>query len=424
MRLLSKTIRSYFVYSFIILLFTIPLFYFIIRGIVSRDADRSLIAQKDDIVRKLDRAVLFDPFDLLEALEPDINLLPSERIRQYDTLYTVNIYNPATQRITPYRVLSSNVVIRGRYYVIQLKSSLVNNEDLIQSIVLVEAILLILIGIGLVLINRRLSKQIWDPFYKSLAKLRNYRVESDDPVDFENTGIYEFNDLNKTIHDLTERNKMVYMSQKEFTENASHEMQTPLAVLQTKLELLMQTEPISEEQAAIISSLNDTSSRLSRLNRSLLLLTKIENNQYQEMEPVRVSEVCDKVIDLLASHASIQDIKIQKDYKNNPILNVNRSLFEILISNLLNNAIRYNFKGGLINVLVSEHKLVVENTGSDHIPDKDKIFDRFHKEGTNSQSIGLGLAIVKRICALYNFSVTYDYKEHLHTFTIHFESRH
>src|SRR5439155_3283474 len=117
------------------------------------------------------------------------------------------------------------------------------------------------------------------------------------------------------IHELTERNRLVYLSQKEFTENASHEMQTPLAVLQTKLELLMQTEPITEEQAAIISSLNDTSSRLSRLNRSLLLLTKIENNQYQETEPVQVAEVCDKVIDLLASHAAIQKITICKEYK-------------------------------------------------------------------------------------------------------------
>ena len=420
MRLLSKTIRSYFFYSFIILLLTIPLFYFIIRGIVARDADRSLIAQKNDIVGKLDRAILFDPFDLLEALEPDINLLPSERIQQHDTLYTANIYNPITQRITPYRMLSSNVVIRGRHYVIQLKSSLVNNEDLIQSIVLVEVILLVLIGTGLVLINRRLSRQIWDPFYKSLEKLRNYKVESDDPVHFENTGIYEFNDLNKTIHDLTERNKQVYMSQKEFTENASHEMQTPLAVLQTKLELLMQTEPITEEQASIISSLNDTSSRLSRLNRSLLLLTKIENKQYQDTESVQVDAVCDKVIELLASHAALKEISFQKEYKSLAIVQVNRSLFEILVSNLLTNAIRYNYKGGVINVKVDEKTLIIENTGTDHVPDKDKIFDRFHKEGTNSQSIGLGLAIVKRICALYNFTIAYDYINNLHTFTVHF----
>ena len=420
MRLLSKTIRSYFFYSFIILLLTIPLFYFIIRGIVARDADRSLIAQKNDIVGKLDRAILFDPFDLLEALEPDINLLPSERIQQHDTLYTANIYNPITQRITPYRMLSSNVVIRGRHYVIQLKSSLVNNEDLIQSIVLVEVILLVLIGTGLVLINRRLSRQIWDPFYKSLEKLRNYKVESDDPVHFENTGIYEFNDLNKTIHDLTERNKQVYMSQKEFTENASHEMQTPLAVLQTKLELLMQTEPITEEQASIISSLNDTSSRLSRLNRSLLLLTKIENKQYQDTESVQVDAVCDKVIELLASHAALKEISFQKEYKSLAIVQVNRSLFEILVSNLLTNAIRYNYKGGVINVKVDEKTLIIENTGTDHVPDKDKIFDRFHKEGTNSQSIGLGLAIVKKICALYNFTIAYDYINNLHTFTVHF----
>src|ERR687885_282710 len=102
MRLLSKTIRSYFFYSFVILLIAVPLFYFIINHIVAEDVDKELIAQKEDIVRKLDRATLFDPFDLLSALEPDINLTPSPDIRLSDTPYTARVYNPATQKTTRY----------------------------------------------------------------------------------------------------------------------------------------------------------------------------------------------------------------------------------------------------------------------------------------------------------------------------------
>src|SRR6476661_2821224 len=289
MRLLSRTIRSYFFYSFVILITAIPLFYFIIDRIVAHDVDQELIAQKEAIVRRLDRAPLFDPFDLLNALEPDINLMPSQNIHLFDTLFTIRAYNPATRQITRYRVLNSNVVIHGQYYVIQLKNSLVNHEDLIQSIVLVQALLLIVIGAGLVLINRRLSKEIWNPFYATLDKLRGYRMEQEGTLQFKETNIAEFNDLNHTIEQLTERNYAVYQSQKEFTENASHEMQTPLAVMQTKLELLMQTQPLNAEQAGLISALADTNARLARLNNSLLLLTKIENNQYSETKAVSIT---------------------------------------------------------------------------------------------------------------------------------------
>src|SRR6478735_6911204 len=266
MQLLTRTIRSYFFYSFIILLIAVPLFYFIINRIVSNDIDKELIAQKESIVRNLDRAAPFDLFDLLNALEPDINLTPSTNIHLFDTLYTARVYNPVTKQITRYRFLNSNVIIRGQYYVIQLKNSLVNRDDLIRSIVLVQALLLLLIGMGLVLINRRLSKEIWNPFYATLEKLRNYRMEQEGKLQFDENNIAEFNDLNRTIEQLTERNYEVYQSQKEFTENASHEMQTPLAVLQTKLELLMQTQPLTAEQAALISTLADTNARLARLN--------------------------------------------------------------------------------------------------------------------------------------------------------------
>ena len=132
MRLLTRTIRSYFFYSFIILLIAVPLFYVIINRIVASVVDKELIAQKEDIVRKLDRAVWFDPFDLLNALEPDINLTPSPNIRFYDTLYTARLYDRATKQTTRYRILNSNVIIRGQYYLIQLKSSMVNREDILQ----------------------------------------------------------------------------------------------------------------------------------------------------------------------------------------------------------------------------------------------------------------------------------------------------
>ena len=420
MRLLTRTIRSYFFYSFIILLIAVPIFYVIINRIVSDVIDKELIAQKDDIVRKLDRAVWFDPFDLLNALEPDINLTPSPNIHLFDTLYTTRVYDPATQQVTRYRILNSNVIIRGQYYVIQLKSSLVNRQELIKNIVLVQALLLLLIGAGLVLINRRLSKEIWNPFYATLHKLRHYRMEQEGKLHFGETDIAEFNDLNHTIEQLTERNSAIYQSQKEFTENASHEMQTPLAVLQAKLELLMQTQPLTAEQAELIGALADNNSRLARLNSSLLLLTKIDNNQYGETEALEVTEICRKIVSQIEYQADIKHIAIAAQYQQPIPVQANKALLEILINNLLTNAIRYNYEGGCIVITTTDGTLTVQNTSAAAKLDKDKIFERFHKEGADAKSVGLGLAIVKRIIALYHFAIDYDYKDGWHTFRVRF----
>ena len=420
MQLLTRTIRSYFLYSFVILLIAVPLFYFIINRIVSNDIDKELIAQKESIVRNLDRATPFDLFDLLNALEPDINLTPSTGIHLFDTLYTARVYNPVTKQITRYRFLNSNVIIRGQYYVIQLKNSLVNRDDLIRSIVLVQALLLLLIGMGLVLINQRLSKEIWNPFYATLEKLRNYRMEQEGRLQFDENNIAEFNDLNRTIEQLTERNYEVYQSQKEFTENASHEMQTPLAILQTKLELLMQTQPLTAEQASLISTLADTNARLARLNSSLLLLTKIENNQYGDLKNIDVTEVCKKTINQIGYQAEIKSIKIESIFQQSIYVKANKALIEILIGNLLTNAIRYNYEGGSISVTTAANGLQIQNTSAASRLDPNKIFERFHKEGGDAQSIGLGLAIVKRICTLYHCTIQYTYENGLHCFHVQF----
>jgi signal transduction histidine kinase len=212
----------------------------------------------------------------------------------------------------------------------------------------------------------------------------------------------------------------VYQSQKEFTDNASHEMQTPLAVLQTKLELLMQTQPLTAEQASLISTLADTNSRLAKLNNSLLLLTKIENNQYGDSENINVTEVCNKILSQVSYQAELKDLKITSSFQKPIYVLANKTLVEILISNLLTNAIRYNYRGGSLTITADDDSITIQNTSTASMLDATKIFERFHKEKSDPQSIGLGLAIVKRICALYQFTIQYGYEHQLHTFRIQF----
>ncbi len=423
MKLLNRTIRSYIVYASFILLISVPVFYVVLQRIVAKDVDEGLIAQKEELVRKLDRIIMMNPFDWLNIFEPDISLTPSADIRSYDTLYTTSLFDKRSHRNIPYRVLESNVLVKGIPYDIQFKSSLLNNEDLIKSIVLVQAILMVLIAAGLWLINRSLSKESWNPFYRTLDKLNRYNIESEEQLHFDPTEIDEFNTLNKTISALTRRNQEAFQAQKEFTENASHEMQSPLAVLQSKTELLMQTTPLSEEQAELISELTAAGQRMNRLNRSLLLLSKIENQQFSGTEQVDLTAM---VVALLAQYNnSIAQKELQVTFHSTEplVLRANKTLLEALLGNLLSNAIRHNVQGGQITLQLGTEKLVIQNTGKPTPLDPNKLFKRFQKQSADVTGTGLGLEIAKKICDLNGYSLRYGFEQGLHTFHLRLIAR-
>jgi signal transduction histidine kinase len=182
----------------------------------------------------------------------------------------------------------------------------------------------------------------------------------------------------------------------------------------------MQTQPLTEEQATHISALADANSRLAKLNNSLLLLTKIDNNQYAGVERIDVAEVCKKLINQVGYQAEVKNIKIRANLQQALFIKANSILIEILVSNLLTNAIRYNYEGGSITVETAGNAITIQNTSTAPKLDANKIFERFHKEGCDARSIGLGLAIVKRICALYRFAIQYQYENASHTFTVTF----
>jgi signal transduction histidine kinase len=421
MKLLNKTIRSYILYSSFILVISMPLFYFVIQRIVSKNIDEGLIAQKEELVSKLARIIPLNPFEWLEEFEPDIRLTPTQVFRQFDTLYTTTLWDRKTNKIIPYRILESNVMVKGIPYNIQLKSSLLNNEDLIKSIVIVQTLLLILIGTGLLLINRSLSKKTWRPFYRTLKKLQDYKIESKQQLNFEKTDIDEFTNLNQTISALAKRNQQAYQAQKEFTENASHEMQSPLAVMQGKTELLMQTTPLTEEQAELISDLTAAGQRMNRLNKSLLLLSKIENHQFPEKETVDLTDLLERSVAQYDNSISQKQIRLMLNSSPAVKVQANKILLEIMLGNLLSNAIRHNIQGGIIDISLQGNDLTVQNTGKPETLDPDKLFRRFQKQSADVNSTGLGLEIVKKICDLNGFRIRYRFKNGMHCFSIQFD---
>jgi signal transduction histidine kinase len=278
---------------------------------------------------------------------------------------------------------------------------------------------LLLLG-GLLIINHNLAKNIWQPFYTTLGRLQNYKVSDAEPLLLDDSTVDEFNDLKQSLLQLTNRSQLAYQGQKEFTENASHEMQTPLAILQAKLELLMQTSPLNKDQALLIGEMADASQRMARLGKSLLLLTKIENKQFPVNEKIELEPILRRLIQQYEPLADQKKITLQYNFKSQAVIDANKSLIEVMIANLLGNAIRHNHAEGTIQITLEQDRLNIRNTGVSSELNDQKIFNRFQKDSTDANSLGLGLEIVKKICELYNFRVNYSMAGNLHNFEVQF----
>lgn len=418
MKLLKKTIRRYLVYSVILLLVEIPIFYVVVQQLVLQGVDRDLMATKELLKPKIGEAVVKNTLGQLQFADRNVSISITTVSRVYDSLASVEIFDSATGRNVPHRILTSSFSINGKPCVLQVKTSLLDNFSLIANIVKIQLALLVLLLLGLFLINRNLSKKIWGPFYHTLGRLQRYNIDQHEALSLEQSSVKEFNDLNRSLEGLARRAQDAYISEKAFTENASHEMQSPLAVLQSKLELLMQTTPLTAEQAQLIGELADAGRRMSRLNKSLVLLTKIENKQFANVEMVTLRPV---VLSLLQQYdMQIREKSLDVTFKpgDDISLNAHRALVEILAGNLLANAIRHNIPGGKIHITITGNRFRICNSGSETPLDEQKIFNRFVKGGNDNNSIGLGLAIANTICNIYHYKLQYSFVANMHCFTV------
>jgi signal transduction histidine kinase len=197
-------------------------------------------------------------------------------------------------------------------------------------------------------------------------------------------------------------------------------MQTPLAVIRTKVETLMQEPGLSEEQAAQIVGIDNALERLNRLFNSLLLLTKIENRQFPVSEMLRLDEIVAERIQELQEIVQDRNIAIHSDLEVATV-HCNRYLIEVFVSNLLNNAIRYNYSGGGIHIRLRRNSLMIANTSMLPQLNPEAIFRPFYRHSDSRvDGNGLGLSIVRQICDLCGFSVEYDFAQGAHQFSVHF----
>jgi signal transduction histidine kinase len=267
--------------------------------------------------------------------------------------------------------------------------------------------------------NYYLSRRLLRPFHQTLRAIKGFRVSNTAPLELQESNIREFEELNTLMLDMTDKIKDDYRNLKEFTENASHEIQTPLAIIKSKVELLIQSS-LNDEQMQHVQSIYEVSNRLSKINKALLLLAKIENQQFQQTQTIDLRQLVEKHLQNFQELIEMKNIYLKTEINSSAQIELNPILADMLISNLLSNAIKHNYQEGEIIVGLSQNVLKINNTGKTDGVKGEAMFERFKKGNNVSNSVGLGLSIVKKICDVNHINIVHLYKEDVHEFLLTF----
>lgn len=428
MKLLNQSLK----YLSVSLLFVVSLwavvFYFNILNEIRESMDEGLESYKRQILYKVqtDTTILhqnnfeegffaIQPIQQAEAL--------SAKDRYTDTMLYMQDADDETPELEPVRMLSTVFEHQGRYYRLDIINSMVEEDDLVKELFR-EALWLYLVLIaGLILINKYALQRLWRPFYSLLDQLKGFRLGSSKSLPVVATDTKEFSDLQQAVQALLQHSTETYEQQKEFIGNASHELQTPLAIATNKLELMLEKGDFEEAQAEGIAEVMQIIERLVRLNKSLLLLAKIESKQFLHEELVPIHALVQQSISDLEEMAAFRQISITQPGSATLFATMDNALATIVVSNLVRNALFHNVASGTVLIEVTEHTLRIGNSGQQEPLDSEKVFSRFYKSGSRPSGTGLGLAIVKAICDLYGFTIAYSYRKGQHCFIIDFRTR-
>lgn len=418
MRLLTKTTLNLLSISLFIYLFGVIAFYYSLRIQVDNNVNNEMEKRKQSIIRQMEEV------HSSSAQPPSRNemvvISPVETAGMADRYADTLIYNREEQRYQLYRQLGFTETVNNQNYYIRIYKSLEETDRLIVRIITIMTILVILLIITLLIINRYSSRQVWRVFYDTVEKINRYDLNTHEEFRLEESEVKEFSDLNRVLQTMTERIKNDYLNLKEYTENASHEIQTPLAIINSKLELLLQSGEMNEKQYKALADAYEASIRLSKYNSTLILLAKIENKQFPESKRVSPEAILDSLLENLDDLIRSKKLVVVRNFAPDVTVQMNPYLAEMLIVNLVKNAVRHNVKGGQLVVEVGQTFFQISNNGPELPLDNNLLFKRFYKSSASPESLGLGLAIVQKICALYSFEVSYQFKENMHCLRVDF----
>ena len=368
---------------------------------------------------KLSEEKLIETIQLWNDVQPSTNIRKLEKNDNLkDSIFIVEKPHDFLhfEEVDRFRCLSKVIYLNKKPYRFNIETNIEETQETIFFISITTVFLFVLIVGGLLFLNRRLSKSVWKPFRETLDQLKTFSLNNQTKIEFSKTDVSEFDELNQSLTKLIEHNVSVYKTQKEFTENASHELQTPLAILKNKLDILLQNQDLTEKQYQIAEEMNRALSRSSRINKNLLLLAKIDNKQF-DSETFHLDEVLNQSLEILQEHFEQKNISVNTEISDNVKVNGNIGLTEVLINNLILNAIRHTSINGSILIRLSQSEFEVSNSGTDKL-NGDLLFKRFSRFSKDNNGSGLGLAIVQEICKSQNWTIDYRFENNNHIFSI------
>nr|WP_321410489.1 HAMP domain-containing sensor histidine kinase [uncultured Carboxylicivirga sp.] len=411
MKLTQKLNSQYVSYSLAIFIIVGIALFIVLKNIVNEDTDE-----------KLENT--FEQIELLISEKPQsLNLYPTINVNQglekpfnkyfSDTTLLVN------DELEEYRQLIGSVTIENVHYKIIVRELGIESSDLLSTLAVVILIGFLFLILSLYVINKRITQTTWLPFYYNLEKLKQFSLQSSKPFIPTKTDTEEFNEMNIVLKSLTDKVISDYDNLKKFSENASHELQTPLAIIRTKIEAILDENTLSSTQVEKMQSIYQNINRLSKINKGLILLTKIENKQFTGQEEISLNDIIKNQIEnfseLIEMKHLVFDYHFQSDWK----IKGDKILVEMLVNNLFANSILHNIENGQLIIELDNYLLKFSNSGERIISENEKLFERFYKSGATG-STGLGLAISKQICLSMGLNISYTFENQLHIFKISF----
>lgn len=349
------------------------------------------------------------------AIEPGSNPVPVEGILG-DTV----MFDAGTDQYRTFRYLLFEAEHGGSAYTVKLYKSTTPADKLVEQVTLMMTVMVILFLAGIFFLNRFIFANLWKDFFEALDKLKQFDAVKE-PVILGEPDVEEFMELKRVLERMTARLSSDYRELREYTDHTSHELQTPLAVIKTKTELLMQSSRLGPDEMKLLQSINNSAGQLSRLTTTLTLITRIENRQFTGRKAVNLKDLVTRQLEMFQEMIAIRKISLVQQYAGGqPTLIMDEGLSEIMVTNLLKNAIVHNVEGGRILIETGADYFLISNEGPPLSVDSDRLFDRFTRDTGKKGNLGLGLSLVRKICEYYGFKISYDRMDQLHSFRIRF----
>lgn len=420
MKLLNKT--TYYLSILLLPLITVWafVFYYAMLDEIYDSLDDGLENQKEVLIGRLKT----EPKVLKQNdFNKDNHIFTSISKKEYkhfkDIYRDTLIYVQNEDDFEAMRIYTSAIKHESSYYKLDIITSMVEEDDLIESLVAYLLGLYIILIASILILNNLLLKRLWQPFYNLLNQLRTFKIENNTSIIIPKSNIEEFQLLNTAVNTLLKKSTDSFIAQKQFIENAAHELQTPLAITINKLELFLENTTLSDTQLEAIGTALDNLGRLTRLNKSLLLLSKIENQQFINEETINFNTLTENIVSDFGDLAKHKKMSLEIITLNELNFKINEDLAVIMLTNLVKNALIHGKKNDTITITIQSHLWRISNYGAARSLNQNLLFTRFKKASSDKKSTGLGLAITKAIAIKYNFDISYHFKN-LHIFTLNF----